>query len=172
MDEVYIETLWGERRGGSVRTSSYGSGTFILGPDRALDWTVGTGKEEDASEAATALAQAPPDDLDARIREVLERRAQEAREQSAASSSGFSDTSGITPDEWWTKATTDDRIRWLAAYYAEFGDALTLLRAKPRPCRTCEAAGFIEQIDERNEIQINTCPVCKGLKYERLVNYR
>jgi hypothetical protein len=169
MDAALVESLWVERSGGSVRTSSYGTGTFILGPDKALDW-IGAG--EDGAEDETVPEPEEADDLEARIKKVLEQRAREAasRQKSAASRKTLSE--GITPDEWWQRASTDDRERWLVAYYAEFGGHLGVLRAKPRDCRICSAQGVIEVFNEKNEIEAQTCPTCKGLKFERIVNYR
>jgi len=63
-------------------------------------------------------------------------------------------------------------VRWLTAYYAEFSGHLTVLRAKPRPCRQCNAVGTVEALNEKGEVEQAPCPVCKALKYERLVNFR
>jgi hypothetical protein len=165
-----IGQLWEARRGGSVRTSSYGTGTFILGKTKALDW-VGT-KAADAPAEEEAQGEEVEEDLQKRIEDVLKRRAEEAKRRRSQTSSDNELSEGITPDEWWERTETDDRVRWMTAYFAENSGHLELLRAKPRNCRTCEASGFIEVMNEKGEVEARTCSTCKGLKYERLVNFR
>ena len=171
MDEAAIADLWKNRSGGSVRTAGYGTGTFILGEERALNW-IGSDDESDA--AAAAAAPAGPDDLQQRIEDVLKKREEEAKKRAQKSASARDLQEGITPDQWWDSAPTDDRVRWLTAYYAEFcEDAhLTILRAKPRNCRQCNAVGTVEGLNEKNEVVQVACPLCKGLKFERLVSFR
>jgi hypothetical protein len=163
-----IEALWKERVGGSVRTAGYGTGTFILGAERALNW-IG-----DGDEAATPEAAAKPvdDDLQKRIDDALKKRDDEAKKRAAQSAAAKVLDEGITPDEWWAAASTDDRTRWLTAYYAEFGQHLMVVRAKPRPCRQCNSAGTIPGQNEKGELVQLTCTICKGLKFERLVDFR
>ncbi|MHC4845486.1 MAG: hypothetical protein ACYTCU_04905 [Planctomycetota bacterium] len=168
MDAEGIESLWEARKGGSVRTSSYGTGTFILGEEKALDW-VGEKDEEEAEEEEVSEED---EDLQDRIDKVLKKRAAEARQRAKSRRSSRSLEEGISPDEWWEQATSDDRMRWLMAYYSEFSGHISVLRAKPRNCRTCEASGRIEVMNEKGEVEAALCPTCKGLKYERIVNFR
>jgi tetratricopeptide (TPR) repeat protein len=171
MTPAGIGQMWEERRGGSVRTSSYGSGTFILGKAKALNW-VGSEDDEAAEGQEEPDDEEAEEDLQKRIEDVLKKRAQEAKKRRSQASSGKELSEGITPDEWWERASTDDRIRWMTAYYAESSGHINVLRAKPRNCRTCEAIGFIEVMNDKGEVEAQTCPTCKSLKYERLVNYR
>ncbi len=163
-----IEELWKQRQGGSVRTSSYGTGTFILGEKKALNWV---GAEEPADEPPAA-ATPGQDDLQKRIEEALKKREEEAKKRAAKSASEKDLSAGLTADEWWAGNSTDDRVRWLTSYYAEFSGHLVVLRAKPRNCRICNATGYIDGLNEKGEVIQVTCTTCKGLKVERLVNYR
>jgi len=166
LEREVVDEMWAERRGGSLRTRSYGTGTFILGDD-ALEWY------EDEEEEAADVAAAEGDSFEQQIEDVLRRRQQEASQRQAASRSSRSyDDVGPTPDEWWAQATHDDRLDWLTAYFAETSGQLTIVRAKPRPCRTCDGEGTIDSYSERGEIQRVTCPTCKSLKIERLVSFR
>lgn len=167
MSEETVEALWAARSGGSVRTAGYGTGTFILGEERALDW-VGS---DDAAPAAAA-APDPDADLEARIAKALEKRAEEARKKARQAASDRALDEGLKPEDWWAAAPTDDRVRWLSAYYAEFSGHVEVVRAKPRPCRQCTGTGSVEALNEKGEVIQDTCPVCKGLEVERLVNYR
>jgi len=168
MDAAGIDSLWEARKGGSVRTSSYGTGTFILGEEKALDW-VGEKDEEEAEDEDTTEED---EDLQDRIDKVLKKRAAEARQRAKSRRSSRSLEEGISPDDWWDQTASDDRMRWLMAYYAEFSGHISVLRAKPRNCRTCEASGRIEVMNEKGEVEAALCPTCKGLKYERIVNFR
>ncbi len=172
VDEEIIQELWDTRRGGSLRSSSYGSGTFILGPDKALKWKLGRhGADEDEEDADDLDPE--DEDLESRIEEVLRRRREQAqsRQSSARANRGL-ESVGLSPDEWWAATPRDDRQRWLSAYFAEFSGQLDIERAKPVPCRTCRADGFVEIINDRNEVERVTCPTGKGLRYERLVSFR
>jgi hypothetical protein len=170
MTDEGVEQMWAGRKPGSVRTSGYGTGTFILGKQKALNWITGEGAGADEPEAVVD-AEAE-DDLEDRIEKLLKKRQDEAAKRAKDSAAGQDLSEGITPDEWWTAATTDDRARFLTAYFAEFSKQLELLRTKPRNCRVCEGVGTLEMINEKGEIEARTCLTCKGLKYERLVNYR
>jgi len=159
--------LWESRKGGSVRSSSYGSGSFILGETKALDWSVGRDEtnEED-------LVVTEEDDLQDKIDKVLRQRAEERADRLEAARTSALLDEGVTPEEWWEAQPNEDRQRWLLAYYAEFTGMLDILRAKPRDCRRCAAEGVIQIQNEKSEFEYITCTVCKGLQYERIVSFR
>lgn len=169
MDAAGIESLWEERTGGSVRTSSYGTGTFILGEEKALNWV---GGRDDAQEVEEDDAEKEDEDLQDRIDRVLKQRATEARQRARSRRSSRSLDEGISPDDWWDQSGTDDRMRWLTSYYAEFSGHISVLRAKPRSCRTCDATGVIQVLNDKGELEAGVCPTCKGLKHERIVTFR
>jgi hypothetical protein len=163
-----IEALWKNRAGGSLRTSGYGTGTFILGSERALKW-IGA---DDAAPAAPVAKPAGDDDLAKRIDDALKKRAEEDKKRAADAASSKVLTDGTTPDQWWAAASTDDRVRFLTSYYAEFSMHLEVVRAKPRACRQCDAVGTVPGKNEKGEVVQVPCPICKGLKYERLVDFK
>ncbi len=162
-----LAELWGERGRGSVRSSSYGSGTFILGETKALDWSVGPD-----AESTEDLTVTEADDLQDKIDKVLKQRAAERADRLEAARTSALVDEGLTPEEWWEQHPNEDRQHWLLAYYAEFTDMLELLRAKPRNCRRCNAEGAIQVQNEKSEFEYISCPVCKGLKHERIVSFR
>src|SRR4030095_9581411 len=102
-------------------------------------------------DTAAAAAPANADDLQQRIEDVLKKREEEAKKRAQKSASARNLQEGITPDQWWDSAPTDDRVRWLTAYYAEFSNHLTVLRAKPRNCRQCNAVGTVPGVNEKGE---------------------
>ena len=166
-----VQDLWDERSGGSPRSSFYGSGTFILGKEKALEF--GRFAAQDEGDSALPGEDVDADDSHADIVEKIKRqRAQKAAERQRSSRSSALDDEGPTPEEWWDAATRDDRVRWLTAYYAEWSGQVRVLEARGRNCRQCDALGYIEVETRDGEIERQTCPTCKGLAYERLVKFR
>lgn len=163
-----LEDMWGERKGASIRTAGYATGTFILGEDKALDWQIG----EEESVDSEALEVDDDDDLQDRIEKVLKKRQEERAQRAEAARGNKLLDDGITPEEWWAGNSLDDRQRWLLAYYAEFSTHLEVVRAKPKDCRRCQGEGQIQVLNDKNEYEYITCTVCKGLQVERIVSFR
>lgn len=170
MSPETVQELWGERRGGSVRSFAYGTGTFILGQAKALEFGRFDDNDEPDGSADEDEIEEDFDDLVERVKR--QRQQQAARRQSARRGSGVLDDEGPSPDEWWQQQSAEDRQRWLLAYYAEASGQLRVLEARPRDCRRCDARGYIEGTNVDDEVIRITCPVCKGLKFERLVRCR
>ncbi len=169
MSEETVGELWQARKGGSVRSYSYGTGTFILGKQRALEFGRFDGKE-DKDAAADAEAEDEMDDL---VEQIKRRRTQKAEEQrNAARAKSAAEGEGLDPEEWWEQSSSEDKIAWLKAYYAESAGVLTVSEARGRHCRRCDAKGYIELFNEKGEVVRATCPVCKDIKYERFVRCR
>ncbi len=169
--EETVLGLWAERSGGSMRSHSYGTGTFILGKQKALDF----GRTDDEDRQAAE----PGDELDAEeefadlVEQVKKQRARKAARRQSAGSTGLNlDDEGPTAEQWWERAESDDRYRWLMAYFAEFAEAVRVVETRGRPCRLCDSDGFLEGLNQDREPVRTTCPSCKGLKFERLVRYR
>ena len=163
--------LWDTRSGGSVRSYSYGTGTFILGRDKALDFGR-VGEEDDplALDDEGALEDEAFEDLVERVKR--ERAAEAAEAQARRSGGGALDETGPSPEEWWANAPTDDRFKWLMAYYAEFADAVQVTEARGRACRICTGLGYLDGTNQDGEPMRVLCHTCKGLEAERLVRFR
>lgn len=167
-----VQELWDARRGGSPRSAFYGSGTFILGKDKALEF--GRFEDDEDDESAVVDGEVEAEDAYADIVEkVKKQREARAAEQRGAGRGGAAVADeGPDPDEWWDAAPREDRIKWLTAWYAEFGGQLKVLEARGRDCRTCDARGYVETFNEDGELERLTCPTCKDIKFERLVKFR
>ena len=51
-----------------------------------------------------------------------------------------------TPDEWWVKATNDERSSWLMAHFAQSSQLFEVADdVELSPCRTCLGAGIISE---------------------------
>jgi len=170
MSSETVQELWDLRKGGSVRSFNYGTGTFILGKQRALEFGRFDQEDDDESDPEAEIEE-EFDDLVERVKR--QRQQQAAKRQSASRGFGGGlEDQGPTADEWWDRQSTDDKKRWLLAYYSESSGQLKVIEARPRDCRHCDARGYIEGINEKEEVVQITCPVCKDLKHERLVRCR
>jgi hypothetical protein len=169
MSPETVQELWDLRKGGSVRSYNYGTGTFILGKQRALEF----GRfEDDEDEIVDPEAEIEEefDDLVERVKR--QRQQQAAKRQSAGRGFGGLEDQGPTSDEWWDRQSTDTKLRWLLAYYSESSGQLRVIEARPRNCRHCDGVGYLEGVNEDEKVIQITCPVCKDLKVERLVRCR
>lgn len=170
LSEDTVQELWDERPSGSVRSFTYGTGTFILGKTKALEFGRFDDEEDELAAADEEQLEADFDDLVEQVKR--QRQKLKAERQAAGRGSSALDDEGPTPDEWWTGQSSEDKARWLSAWFAEMSGQVRVIEARGRPCRHCDARGYLEGTDEDGEpIQI-TCPVCKDLKYERLVRCR
>lgn len=170
--EDTVQQLWTNRRGGSPRSAFYGSGTFILGKERALlfgRFTEDGEAADDEPEDEAAAGNEAHEDIVERIKR--QRALQAAERQRSSRGSALTDA-GPTPEEWWTSAPRDERVKWLSAYYAEASSQVSVLEARGRNCRQCDATGFIEVLNADQELERQTCPTCKGLRYERFIKFR
>lgn len=169
MEVDELGELWLERRPGSIRTRNYGTGTFILGEQRALDFEVG---REAPEELVVDEVVADDEELADRIERLKkEQLAKQEERRSSSRQASLADV-GVSPDEWWAEVPRDEREAWLVAYYAEFSGRLELVRARPRDCRICGATGQEQVQNEKGEYVDVVCRTCKGLRYERLVSFR
>ncbi len=169
LPEEDLAEMWGERRPGSVRTRNYGTGTFILGEERALDFEVG---EDAPDELVAEVVIEEDEDLAARIERLKQEQAEKREARRTSSRRNSLEDVGPTPDEWWGQTPRDEREAWLVAYYAEHSGHLEIVRARPRNCRLCDTTGTIQVLNEKGEYTYVVCPTCKGLKYERLLSFR
>ena len=170
MTSPLVQDLWDARRGGSVRTSSYTDGTFILGKDKALDFGRFEVVEDEAG--AGAADEQIEEGFDDLVEKVKAKREALAQQRKTASRGAALEDFGLTPDEWWAVADTDVRRRWIMAYYAEFSGSLRVIEAKARNCRRCEGGGIVDGTNEKGEPVEEVCPICKGLKKERVIRAR
>ncbi|MFT7463237.1 MAG: hypothetical protein ACI9EF_001581 [Pseudohongiellaceae bacterium] len=171
MSPETVQELWDARRGGSVRSYNYGTGTFILGKAKALEF--GRFDQQGDEQAESLEGSATEEDFDDLVERVKrQRQEQAARRQSSRRGSGSLDDEGLSADEWWLVQPLDEKKRWLSAYYAEASQQLRVIEARSRHCRRCDARGYIEGTDQDGAPIQATCPVCKDLKFERLVRCR
>lgn len=164
-----VESLWTNRRGGSQRTSSYGTGTFILGADRARQMP---GEEVEQAEEVTEEPEATT--LDERLKKrIAEIRKQKSKEKQKKRSYVRLEEIGKTPDQWWATESVANRKRFLVAFFAEESEDLKVLRVHLNPCRNCNGAGWLEHLSTSGEEdQKIPCEVCKTLAVERTVFFK
>ncbi|MHC4942634.1 MAG: hypothetical protein ACYTG7_06380 [Planctomycetota bacterium] len=165
-----VEILWEDRKGGSVRAASYGTGTFILGPERAKqmpeDREDALKEEEKEEEDATTLDER----LKKRIEEIRKRK---SKEKSKTKSRMRLEDIGRSPEDWWRNESAANRKRFIIAFYAEESGDMKIMRVKLNPCRNCNGEGWLEQISTTGEDEKKIpCELCKTLGVERTVFFK
>lgn len=167
-DEL-VDQLWEERKGGSTRTASYGTGTFLLGGDRAKqlpEKESATMKEEETEEGSSTL----DDRLKKKIAEI--NRKKQSTRKTRKSRFKLEDI-GLSPEDWWETESVANRKRFLIAYYAEESGDMKIQRVQLNPCRNCSGRGYMEQISTTGDgDQKIPCEICKSLGIERTVFFK
>ena len=165
-----LDALWLLRERGRFAQASYGTGTWLLGEDRALAGiptqasaqAQGGGGEKDAERAA----------LEQKIKRFLENQQRARRAQSSAEKADSIQTG-------WEALSTDGKAQWLHAYYVEFGGDYEL-RDRPylRSCSSCGGRGVSETITvggrtgQDGGTQLQPCAICRGIGSVRRVYFR
>jgi len=165
-----VEELWTNRKGGTHRTSTYGTGTFILGPERAKRMP----EKEEEGKGEEDEEQEKPLTLDERLKKRIEEiKKQKDKNKGKRKSRIRMDEIGRTPEAWWTTEPTSNRQRFLISFYAEESGDMKILRVKLNPCPSCNGKGWLEQISATSdEDQKYPCEVCKTLGIERTITFK
>lgn len=157
-----------ERRSKSrVRKASYGTGTWLLGKERA---TAGLVEESETPELSGRDAERQ--ELEDQIQRYL-------RNQNVSGRSG-GPTEEQDPGEFWDTLTSGTKRQWILSYYAEFGGDLELKGVSFLAHRDCGGTGFIEVVQtgpprsgaEGARTQLKVDPLCNGIGGTRRVTYR
>jgi hypothetical protein len=171
IDITEVEDLWINRRGGSPRRSSYGTGTFILGPDKAKEIPEKEGEEKKEEEKEEEAPKSLDERLKKRIEELKKQKAQ-SKGKKRGGRFRIEDV-GRSPEQWWASESMANRKRFLMCYYAEESGDLKILNVHLYPCQHCHGKGWLEQISTTGEEnQKVPCEVCKTLAVERTVIYK
>ena len=164
-----LDALWVLRERGRFAQASYGTGTWLLGEDRALAGIPAQasaqaqgGGEKDAERAA----------LEQKIKRFLENQQRARRAQSSAEKAD-------SIQAGWAALSTDGKAQWLHAYYVEFGGDYEL-RDRPylRSCSSCGGRGVSETITvggrtgQDGGTQLQPCAICRGIGSVRRVYFR
>lgn len=161
-----VEELWAGRLElrGVARTErySYGEGSWLLGAGAILRGTehakrVGEGKSNESREL---------DRIASRVQRARERT------QRAQRASGGGQTERDTPQDWWEDASTEQRLVWLRAYYAENSGDLEVQSAHVNKCVTCGGEGTLTQYATSGEAEKVECPTCRATRYKRYIRAR
>lgn len=189
-DETEAMKLWKLRgKYGSATASSYGGGTFILGPDARLG-LVGDDKDEKKADGAAAdeAGDGKPLTLADKIKQKMKEKMEKAKlanQKNQTVDGGDLADVPPTPEEWWAGASTKERTDFLFAFFGERakgidGEANVLMVESVtwRDCSVCGATGVIETYQSgavskgRMGVQSDPCPRCKKLTFDRIVRFK
>lgn len=185
-DAAATVALWDERGAeGSPITASYGGGTFILGEDSKKGYdkkalaAAKEAKDKEAKDAEDAKKKGGEKTLEDKINEKLKEKAKqrEARNSKRKQATDVIADVPPTPDEWWAAASTDERLSFLLAFFAEKAGKVNVSALDQRVCSTCSGRGALEFYNTNagpngESEQEVPCPRCKTLGFDRLVKFK
>jgi len=169
-----IEELWTNRKGGGQRRSSYGTGTFILGEEKAKFIPVVDGGKKEADDKKKEEVEKP-----LTLNEKLQKRIEEIKKQKqrggkrGRNSRVRMDDIGRSPEDWWATESPSTKKRFLISFYSEMSEEMNIIKVTLNPCPYCGGKGWLEQIntDESENTKV-PCEVCKTLGVERLIIFK
>lgn len=163
LEDSAVRALFDKRRPHSVRTVSYGDGTWLLGAE--------------AAKAGKVEQQEPEDEESQREQEraeLLERIERYQRNQQSQTQ-GRDDEDGPDPAEFWKTFPLANRSQWIQAYYAEFAKVFELRSVTLMAHADCAGTGFIEvlQIGAGGSRRVLLKdPGCNGVGVRRRISFR
>ena len=169
-----VEQLWNDRKGGARRRYSYGTGTFILGMEKAkTKFDSATARAEEEAKKKEKEEEKPVS-FDEKLKKRIEEIKRQSSRRSTRSSRPFRmDEVGRTPEQWWNTESVTNRRRFLIAYYAEFSKDMRIQNVIFTPCPHCSGKGWLEKISTADdENQKFPCEVCKTLGVERTIVFK
>jgi len=166
--EITLTTInerWQNRLelGASSHSASYGTGSWVLGEDRAKAGL--RTAEEEAADDGKSEDQRLMEERMKRYMDNLEagRRAKSASEED------------ISPEDWWRRSSVTQRFQWLLAYYAEFSGDYEIVHVRFSLCSTCAGQGFLEFLEvgsSGGKKKRKKCPTCHAVQVKRSVVFK
>jgi len=178
--EIVEEWFRGRKRG-TYKVATYGSGTWLLGSDRAQAGLTKERNELDKKEKAKATA--PESDFQKRVDAYLSNQ----RRLANVGLRGREDQVEER-NQTWGAMSLDARAMWVMAYFAEFSGIFDVVPGVAHLCRQCGGTGALESINaglpqsqggqKRGGVtaasgpRIERCTLCHGEQIVRRVRYR
>jgi tetratricopeptide (TPR) repeat protein len=166
-----VRRLWDEREGGRIRGATYGTGTWLLGPESAKD-LLEPEEEKDEPSATEGSAKLARKRFEEKIKRYLKNI--ELSRRSQASATGDAD-----PEEFWKLWNLAGRSQWIHSYYVENSGDYRDLEARLSACRECGGQGFKEILFTGSAIKGSRsgdhqvpCPNCHAVQVVRRLRYR
>jgi len=159
-----VKDLWSGREKFSIgkRTEhfAYGDGSWVLGEAAILKGTQ-AGKAQDKDKAKTAPVG------NAQEVERLARLLREAMDRRRTAAQGNAGARKLSEEDWWRQATRVEKVGWLRAYYAEFGNQLKITHQSAAECMSCYGAGTTTDMGPDGKPVQAECFLCQGTKWTR-----
>lgn len=166
IEATEVKELWAGREkytiGKRTEHFAYGDGSWVLGEAAILKGTqagkVADRGKDKGKEAPAGNAQAI-DRLARLLREAMDRR--------RAAAQGESGSRKLTEEDWWKQASRLEKVGWLRAYYAEFGNQLKVTYQTAAECISCYGAGTTTDMGPDGKPVQTECFLCQGTKWTR-----
>ncbi len=75
-----------------------------------------------------------------------------------------------TSEEWWSGASTSDRLRWIQCYYALNSAYVTKVKEEERDCQHCKGVGTLKAVRGTKVVDV-VCPRCHTVKKDLSVTF-
>ncbi len=163
-----IEELWKNRKGGGLRTATYGTATFILGEQAHL-------LPAEAREPERKEKKNDPLTVDEKLKQKIEaiKKKRDEHAKRRVSTAQPPDAIGQSPEQWWRNSKVEWKKQLVCAFYAEQSGDVHVRRVRLRKCASCEGKGWFYYFPRGEDTKTrDPCLVCKTLAIVRVVYYR
>jgi DnaJ-class molecular chaperone len=73
-----------------------------------------------------------------------------------------------TSEEWWSAASTTDRLKWLQCYYGLNSGLVKKVKEEEKDCSTCKGVGTLKATRGTKVVDV-ICPRCHQAKKDKSV---
>ncbi len=167
-----VRKLWDEREGGRFSSTTYGTGTWLLGPESAQDRLEPEEEDEPLDPAGAKTSKNARKDFQKKIDRYLKNI--ELSRKAQAGVTGDED-----PELFWKDWNLAGRAQWVRAYYVENSGEFRDLKARLSSCRECAGKGFKEILFTGSAVKGSRsgdhqvpCPQCHTVQVIRRLRYR
>ncbi|MSR47482.1 MAG: hypothetical protein EXS13_10555 [Planctomycetes bacterium] len=177
-----VQAQWEDpkRLTASPHYASYGAGTFTIGSvEQIQKGLVAQAETAKKADPAAGNAGAEQGDYLEKIKKILEQKKKEADE--AAKNKGKPkapqkrgpEIADVPPtdDEWWATASSDERVQYLMAWWADHDPHVQIMKVGATACPQCAGEGLIRFFDRNGDNKFVPCSRCKSLGIDRTLRF-
>ena len=138
-----------------------------MGPEAITKGTV-QGKSNEGTKKKSEKDQ----EMERIIKRIRKARERARRALAKRSAGRKGENEELTPEDWWDKASANERVGWLRAYYAENGGDLKVEGAYLDTCARCAGKGSLTVFQDTGETKQEKCNTCHGTRFKRYFRAR
>jgi ribosomal protein S27AE len=160
-----VDKFWSERQVTQTRSASYGSGTWIIAGGQAGPIQM-KGPQQQPQQQRSNTSRSG--NRTSTLERLLggSRSTRQPQRQAAPQPQIYKLD---TAEEWWQGVTSQTRVDWLKAVFAE--KAMKVVQRKERKCPQCEGQGNVIRVSADSQEEL-PCKRCHGTKTEVTVIFQ